>query len=100
MSNFQSAQRRRIVTLLIERDGNHCHYCGCEMQTNDSTGYTVDGISIDHITPTDEGGSDDLGNLVLACRQCNGLKKTKHYQEYRFGVETNAILRFLMGGES
>lgn len=28
-------------------------------------------LSIDHLQPQSLGGSDDLGNLALACRRCN-----------------------------
>lgn len=55
--------------LLLERDGERCIYC-------EATGPLV----IDHIHPTFLGGNDDLGNLGLACRPCNGRKAGKPLQ--------------------
>lgn len=97
MSNIQTATRRKIATQLINRDGYNCHYCGCVLE-NSIAGYNPKGASIDHVIAQDNGGSDNLDNLVLSCRKCNQNKKTKHYQEFRFMKETDLMLVFLMGG--
>lgn len=45
------------------RDGNACRYCGSsEVPT------------VDHVIPRCQGGSDELHNLVVACRGCNSKK--------------------------
>ena len=100
MSAMQTSTRRRLVQILTERDGFNCHYCGEPLCENDPQEFTPNGASIDHIIAQDNGGTDDLDNLVLACRRCNGLKKTKHYHEFRFMKETDLILLFVMGGAS
>jgi len=46
------------------RDGYCCQGCN-----------TVHGLTIDHINPLIEGGTNDLDNLQLLCKHCNGLKK-------------------------
>lgn len=92
----QDKHKKRAVRLLVERDGLYCHYCGIPLEAP-LHGYNALGLSIDHIQPISEGGSNDLGNLVLACRQCNGRKRTKSYQEYRLSLEIDATLMFLMG---
>lgn len=92
--------KTRKIKLLTERDGFHCHYCGCTLEENEITGFNPKGSSIDHAIAQDSGGTDDLENLVLACRQCNVNKKTKHYQEFRLGKETDLMLLFLMGEKS
>lgn len=56
----------QLRPLLVARDGERCIYC-------EATGQLV----IDHIHPTFLGGNDDLGNLGLACRPCNGRKAGK-----------------------
>jgi hypothetical protein len=52
--------------MLVTRDGERCIYCEA-----------ADQLVIDHIHPTFLGGNDDLGNLGLACRPCNGRKAGK-----------------------
>lgn len=93
----QTSQRKRLFTRLIERDGAGCHYCGEPLLANKHVDFNPQGISVDHIVPQIEGGGDDIENLVLACRRCNGQKKTKHYHEFRLAKETDGILLFLMG---
>lgn len=39
--------------------------------------YWRDSIHIDHVIPLCKGGTDDLGNLVVACADCN-LRKSKN----------------------
>lgn len=53
-------KRRRILA----RDRHACRYCG-----NDSGPF-----EIDHVLPVVKGGSDRIGNLVTACRECNRRK--------------------------
>lgn len=39
--------------------------------------------SIDHKVPLSRGGSNEYGNLAIACRKCNCKKHTKTEEEYR-----------------
>ena len=55
--------------------GNRCGYC-LSLQK-----YVLGKLEIDHIIPQAKGGTDDLDNLWLACRLCNGYK----------GVQTTAL---------
>lgn len=48
---------------LYERDGHTCRYCG-----------STDSLSLDHIIPVSQGGTDEPDNLVTACRSCNSAK--------------------------
>lgn len=50
--------------------GLPCAYCGDPAQT------------LDHITPRVAGGSDNRGNLVPACRSCNGSKSGRSLFEW------------------
>lgn len=98
MSIMQTATRKRLIKQLTERDGFTCHYCGIQL-VDSVSGYNPNGASLDHVVPQDEGGSDDISNLKLACRQCNALKKTKHYQEFKFAKDTDMTILFVMGDE-
>lgn len=95
-------KRKKLINSLIERDGLKCHYCAYDLI--DARGLTVISYSlsnvwgmtalvdgqvrefygprdryptIDHVIPVSKGGTDDLENLVIACRKCNS-KKNNH----------------------
>ena len=51
------------------RDGFRCAYCG---KTADEKQ-----LEVDHIVPRSKGGSNDLGNLVTSCFDCNRGKSAK-----------------------
>lgn len=55
---------RRNYRAAYERDGFRCRYCGA-----------TEPLSIDHVVPVVQGGSDDLANIVVACMPCN-LRKS------------------------
>ena len=70
-------ERRDKFALL----GNACVYCG-------SSG----AMTVDHIVPLARGGTDDIGNIVPACRSCNSKKNA------RTAVEFLAVLNTRTGG--
>ena len=53
------------------RAGNRCEYCLAHQD------HVFDILEIDHILPISRGGSDDEGNLCLACGLCNRYKGTQ-----------------------
>lgn len=55
-----SAKRR-----IRERDGNRCTYCRRKAKR----------YEYDHVTPVSWGGDRHDGNVVLACRECNRMKR-------------------------
>lgn len=56
---------------------NVCAYCGELM---------IEG-TIDHILPKSSGGSNELHNLLLCCRECNADKGRKRLEHWRPGHE-------------
>lgn len=54
-----------------EAAANRCGYCLTPQA------YAMHVLEIDHIIPRAAGGSDDEGNLWLACRLCNNAKGAK-----------------------
>jgi flagellar biosynthesis regulator FlaF len=48
---------------VFKRDSFKCQYCG-------ASGPEVL-LEVDHVTPISKGGSDDIMNLITACKQCN-----------------------------
>jgi 5-methylcytosine-specific restriction endonuclease McrA len=59
--------RAILIGYLIERDGNRCAMCRKRLDPSLPSGPRGDrmGISIDHVVPRSQGGSDDLANLRL-----------------------------------
>ena len=56
----------RTRRLVRQRAGHRCEYCGLtEAQS------PVAKLQIEHIVPRKHGGTDDPGNLALACIDCN-----------------------------
>ena len=53
----------KLYARLVCRDGGFCDEC---QATSD--------LTIDHIQPRSKGGTDDLKNLRILCRQCNSSK--------------------------
>ncbi|MDX2270325.1 MAG: HNH endonuclease signature motif containing protein [Cyanobacteriota bacterium] len=67
--------RRKIPDRLQEqvrqRARHCCEYCHASEQ------WQYVSFTVDHVVPVQEGGSDDLGNLALACFHCN-RRKSNH----------------------
>ena len=51
----------RLAVLI--RDGFRCVYCGATKE--DAR------LEVDHVIPVCKGGTNDIGNLVASCRECN-----------------------------
>lgn len=51
-----------IRDLVLERDSYVCSYC-CDPADE-----------VDHVTPHSRGGSDEMNNLLAACKRCNSSK--------------------------
>jgi 5-methylcytosine-specific restriction endonuclease McrA len=64
--NALSRTNRRVIIKAL--DENVCQYCGSE----------VSYFEVDHITPMEDLGTDELGNLVTACHRCNRDKSDKN----------------------
>lgn len=58
------AVSKRVRFEVLRRDNHTCRYCHA----------TDSALTLDHVTPTALGGTDDPSNLVAACRDCNAGK--------------------------
>lgn len=54
------------------RDSFRCLYCCADLHAADPRD-----ITLDHLTPKVDGGSNDSSNLVTACRSCNCSRQDK-----------------------
>lgn len=59
----------------LEKQLAYCHYCGKYVEKKDRT--------VDHKVPVSKGGGDGIENLVLACKDCNGLKGSMSYRQFK-----------------
>lgn len=64
---------RRFRTLVLERDGERCYYCGASDVP----------LQLDHVMPRSRGGADHPDNLVPACKTCNASKGARTPEEWR-----------------
>lgn len=60
---------------LMRRQDSTCTYCG-----HRRAAYSME---IDHMVPVVKGGSNDIGNLQVICRQCNLRKGQQTDKEFR-----------------
>lgn len=68
---FTKGERRAV----LRKTGGHCAYCG------KSIGYYD--MQVDHVIPLRKGGTNDLDNLLPACRSCNHYKSTLTMEQFR-----------------
>lgn len=61
------------VRAVFERDGRVCRYCADEGGP----------FEVDHVLARSKGGTNELSNLVVACRACNRSKKDMDVEEYK-----------------
>jgi HNH endonuclease len=59
-----------IRAQVFERAGGCCEYCQSQRE------FSHDDFSVEHVIPRSLGGTDDLGNLAMACQGCNNRKYT------------------------
>jgi 5-methylcytosine-specific restriction endonuclease McrA len=63
------------------RDRNCCRYCGIRVRWGSQT--ARDGGTYDHVDPD---GDNSMGNVVVACRACNGHKKDRTPEQAGMGL--------------
>jgi hypothetical protein len=66
-----SADWHIVRSIVMERDGYACIYCGSDKQ-----------LEADHILPLSRGGSNAFVNLATACRSCNLSKGSKAVEDW------------------
>ena len=71
------AQRLRV----LQRDQYSCYYC--QEPANE----------VDHLLARVKGGSDDMSNLVAACRKCNNAKGPRSINLFLGGLDTPPVSR-------
>lgn len=79
--------RKDLRLAIYLRDDFRCIYCLSDLR--DAAPFD---ISLDHITPQSDGGSNEPSNMVTACRSCNCSRGDKPLARFA-GKETIAHIR-------
>ena len=66
LDKLNSRKYRTHKERVFDRDGRNCRYCGSD-----------ENLQIDHIISRKSGGTHDLENLQVLCRNCNLRKSSK-----------------------
>lgn len=83
-SKWIRPEKRLAINL---RDGMTCIYC-----LRDLHGAEPFDVTLDHVVPHADGGGNDEGNLITACRSCNCSRKDTPLSRF-CGPETRAHIR-------
>jgi 5-methylcytosine-specific restriction endonuclease McrA len=78
---------RRMRLAIFLRDGGLCLYCLKDLHHADPRD-----VTIDHVTPRSDGGTDEPRNLANCCRVCNCKKQNKPLNRFA-GPETIAHIK-------
>ncbi len=81
--------RRDLRLAVYLRDSFRCVYCCCDLH-----GAHPSDITLDHVRPQADGGSNEPNNLVTSCRRCNCARQDTPISRYA-GPETRADIRRL-----
>lgn len=79
--------RKSLRLAIYLRDGFMCLYC-----CRDLHGAAPTDITLDHVVPDVDGGSNDASNLITSCRSCNCSRQDKPLSRFA-GPETRAHVR-------
>lgn len=88
--------RREKRLAIYLRDGMACAYCASTIEDG-----TL--LTLDHITPHCDGGSNHEHNLVTACLRCNSSRANRPVKEFAItvaayldrGITAEAIINFI-----
>ena len=81
--------RKDLRLAVYLRDSFRCVYC-----CRDLHGAAPSDITLDHVRPDSDGGSNEPSNLVTSCRHCNCSRQDKPLARF-CGPETRADIRRL-----
>ena len=73
--------RRDLRIALYLRDGLACVYCGAGIEDGAK-------LTLDHLAPHSDGGSNAATNLVTACHKCNSSRGNRDYHTFAMQVAT------------
>lgn len=64
------------IKRMFYRQGGKCFYC--------QEKFVIASSTIDHVIPISKGGTNNIGNIVLACNSCNSSKNDSLLSHWRY----------------
>ncbi|NLO83054.1 MAG: HNH endonuclease [Clostridiales bacterium] len=66
--------KKSLKSYIYERDERKCRFCSKHLKYHQA--------SLDHYLPKSQGGTNDVFNLILSCKNCNNTKKSSVPDDY------------------
>jgi hypothetical protein len=70
---------------IYERDSWECVYCGRGPRDRRRMSQAAVILTLDHLTPRSQDGSNAAANLVTACKSCNSSRKDRGWTDFAPG---------------
>ncbi|MGN6556199.1 MAG: HNH endonuclease [Verrucomicrobiota bacterium] len=74
--NWIRKEKRLAIYL---RDGLACCYCGEGVEDEAK-------LTLDHLKPHSQGGTNETSNLITACHRCNSLRRNRGWTRFAADV--------------
>lgn len=90
----KGSYRPELRAILREKQDGRCCYCDVRMRITFKTRLRPDSETIEHLDRQAEGGTNNRGNIALACHACNtgrgsvdwltykSIKRGEHYERW------------------
>lgn len=75
---FDLARQARAKKMWLRQD-KKCFYCKREMSEDRKSEMAY---TIDHVVSLSNGGTENPGNIVMCCHQCNSYKSSRSQEEF------------------
>jgi 5-methylcytosine-specific restriction endonuclease McrA len=85
---YGSPRRTELDVAVWDKSQGRCWYCGRQVELFSTN--PDDRLCIDHVVSQADGGSDDLTNLVPACKSCNSGKGRRSVEIFRWTLYRKA----------
>ena len=83
---------KKMQQQVWDKSNGICWYCGKQTKWATSARFIgPDIFTVEHVIPQFHGGTDDLENLVPACKTCNSMKRTGSLQRLRYIINKPAV---------
>ena len=79
-STWREKIKDSVKKIIFEKDEYICQYCG--IWCYESYIQNKKSLTIDHLIPFSENGSNEIDNLITCCRECNLIKHNKRFKTF------------------
>lgn len=89
-SKYPKQSNNATFFAVMKKTRGRCFYCGAKKWPAKEPSPQPE-ITIDHFLPISRGGTDDLDNLVPACRICNSSKCERTIEDMRHNAAQRRV---------